>query len=403
MKPLNWLDRAQRMIRLGELQTDLRTRTKNLIGPKGSVSTLVSRIQRDAERSVNWGMVNDFLNGEQAITSETIVRPLTDLLDAPQLRDEIFEQKKGLTDRQIGLSVCDPAAINLTYRLIMCYEKYRKVISQADFSTLFGEHQQTVADCMNQLKSGLAGLEDPGIRTAIELCMYVPDLNERVTAAAQAKRELLAPKIAEVQALVDRLRSQAPSLEQVAKKLGVHAGTLQNVKRGDVAEETIDRILKAGEALIKNNAKKSTTGESLPPSSPRSGPSSAEKNLSTIDEILNAYGGEISPLGLDFELTQTSFQKLSSAEIPLASLRMLAVAGCLHARTLRGILNVIAQLVESGVDQKHLKDLQNELAGLVCSLQALSAQAPSRITPLLDNQRQTWLSQTNARTTKEEH
>lgn len=359
-QPLDELQgKRQRTLELAALQREMRAA---LTLHKKHSGLTMDGLARELSRRSN--DISEFLEGSHAICGGQILNAVTRIIKRDDLRSHILKTASGLSDRARGLASFSTEVINLLFDLQETHRKDASEVPFRQFARCFAPHEETVARSITSDLKAIQKLEDPAVRGSIATLLssgewrsklnstgIPPDTVERFVRATSSLQEILT------------------GWRNVARALNIGETTLHNARKGDVAEKSMDLLLRSAERLLTTKAEHTTSPDR---------------------SIIERLGGETSPLGVPYVIGKNSFKSIAGdpgKEGIAFTRRSIAVT--------RAMLNVLAQLEDPSLREHIRTELGAEVEELDLAIRLFTAKYPNRLTQLHDDQRATWLKTTS--------
>lgn len=363
----------EKVLALSGLQRELRAAVLRLRkeAPKPPWKKLASKLR------VSWQDLNKLVNRRQTLCGGKTLAKLTSGLERVDLVDRITIAASGLSSPLRGLAAFSPEVIELAFGVREEFVRTgRKGETHASFSKRFKPSDKLVLGLLIGAKQSLIACERSETRNRIRSLFSFNQVVRTKPSSSAAK----APEEPDFNTLYERLYAVHGSARAIARLLKCSTRTLTRVCKGLALPETkANLIARAMECLAGYLASPGLAAATV--AKPTSGTS--EKGL---NDLLERHGGGRSPLGVKYVLGPDSFRAIKYE--PGADLIAFVKS---QIETLRGLLNLLAQIKNDQVRARVREGLSREIEELELALRSFTAEFPNLLTPLYEGQRQFWV------------
>jgi hypothetical protein len=329
------------------------------------------------QTGVSWQRVKDFIDGTMSISGGRGLTGLCELLECPELGDEVAVLAKRVGDRNLALANQPHEVIIMALDLVEYHRDRADRYNMAEFAAAFNGDAPTVLGALNASQEALLMLAEEQTRERITQLLLV-GLDERL---AKAKEKLAEPRReagAKLAELVGPLAERVGSKTRLAKLLNCSRTTLASAVAGEASLEQIERLITEAGKISRMLS---------PPSEGQPGDTEAAEVMTVpgVPSALAALAGITTDDGTEYVLTEEAFRQIG--KVPLVALRDALLSAIKQVRLL---LNIASQLADDEAREILQEAAARELRELDVALKLFAFKYPSRLLPLYDNQRELW-------------
>ena len=420
-------EQRRKVIELAELQIQLRLALNVYLQKTGmTLNAFAQAID------AGWAQIAKVAQGTGAVSASETLEAICREIDASDLQTSIEESAVGLNSRIVSLAINDPDVINLAFDLKKLHEAWRGRIKAKQLAEFFAPHQDVFQGVISGTRSVYDKLEDEEVYVHLTDILEDPDLDNKIEEAIAQHTRHKAAKVERFKSFLEQMPleqriDQARELDMPTQSLHEILSGKMSIAYIEQSTRKIQRWLKRqeqnelAEAVIEidqetdDDTEKPRTEPADPPREsapahdfepvPEPEPSDNCKDCEhagtngqpvpeaplkpTARELLEAFSGETSPLGVRFVLTPDSFQDIDLD--PGESFMQWAVGALEMARL---ALNFASQIKNDRLRAEIQARLAPQVEELTLTINAFSVKYPNRISSLNESQRQTWASQT---------
>jgi hypothetical protein len=381
------------LLQLSAKQTQLRDRLRVHLDSSGVTIGAVATAS-----GLKWLSAKGFLDGTLCLSSGKGLAGLGRVLGCEALTSEIAALTDRIPDRHLGLGACSPEAIELAILLMLEFQELGGRYSMAEFAGAFGDSAPVALGALSAATDALAQLEKADIREKLSSSIVADDFPAQLAKSQARERAKKAAPAARLRELTEPLVARFGTRVLLAKALKLSPGSLHQAILGNVSLERLEQLIAAAEKLTSANSAPQPAAPSArpaparPPSTPPPAtppppepPLAIESLLAGLPAEFVALAGATTPDGLNFVLTEGTFQSIKKV-----ALLALADNIVLYAQLLRALLNVGAQVADDEARGILVQKVGRELEQLDRALRTFTFKYPNRLLALNESEQRLW-------------
>lgn len=202
--------------------------------------------------NANWKSVRDLVGGTLCMCSGQSLTGLCQLVDRPQLAQEIMDLAEPLNDRQRGLGCFNADVINTALDVHEAYQGRANRTTMVEFAEVFGDRSATVASVLMNSQDAVRTLGDNSLQESILDTLADDGFDARLDKILERNLKARTEQAYKLKDLEARLVERYGQKKIVAAKLGASPSTMQEAVLGS-SRISIDRVvilIQKAEALL---------------------------------------------------------------------------------------------------------------------------------------------------------
>ncbi|MFH1711971.1 MAG: hypothetical protein ABH846_01915, partial [Patescibacteria group bacterium] len=358
-------EQRDQVIRLAKLQDELREDLQKYLDDH---ELLVNTFATSA--GLLWAQVKTFLTRDGAVCGGETLAAITSKLERPDLQVAIESVASNIDARTRGFATCSEWSIELAFEVKIFCEGLKSKYTGKFLAPLFKPYEEVFLGITQTSSKAVRQLDDPDTSLAFYAVLTCDDLEDRLDQLVEQDKAVKQTKIRQLRTLIAERMPGVKQKKDQAERLGVSYDSLNKIFKRRATMALIDKLIASAEALpvsgyvtddeevddsISHEPELESDNETgfevtqdeapspepeteralepepevTPAPEPEPAPiklpdvcaicnkNGADKEMvpeaplrPTARELLEAFGGETSPLGVRFVLGPNSFQDI---------------------------------------------------------------------------------------------